>query len=495
MVTGALAVASAVSMMPAASVSAQASTATFSTSIVYQNPNNAAASVSISFYPEGSGTADPVTFSTNVNAYGSGTVLVGSLGIASPFKGSAVISSDQNIVAAAAQVPTNASVNQILSTAFGSADGTSNLYLTTFLGGNASAATSPVHSVFGVQNTEAESIRIRAQFINTAGTLVAAPTVVLPANAAKHFDARTPASIDPAFATYVASQSFNGSVVVTATKVSDNSAAKIVGVSQELWAGIVPNRAYAFEAIPQTAGASTVYIPTALCEALATNLKVTTFFAAQSLATSGNVDFTVTYINADGSTKATQSITAVTPGQKRSFNPCQAPGIGFGANWGGSAVLAVSGGQPAAVIGKAGNEPVGFDYQTAYLGQGSGAQRLAIPYMRYGTGASDLQSFVSAQNIGAAAIPAGQLSYKFYNTDGTLARTCTNTAVLNKNAKVSGNPATNTGTMSCTGSVTQPWSGSVIIEGPAGAQLIAINRTQKPSNVFITEDYNGVFLP
>ncbi|HEY3290501.1 MAG TPA: hypothetical protein VGK87_10270, partial [Anaerolineae bacterium] len=228
----------------------------------------------------------------------------------------------------------------------------------------------------------------------------------------------------------------------------------------------------------------TVYIPTALCQFGG----ATTFFAVQNMGASAS-DYTVKYFDTTGTNAYTQTVTSVGGGSKKGFNLCA---LNSNTQFNGSAVL--TGSSPATVIGKVQDAT---NFTSAFLGQGSGSAKLAIPFVRWGFSTGDLRSFIAIQNIGAS-IPAGGIVLTYYNADGSVFRTCTSLAATGTSTKVASNVgmgATNA-TMSCNGSApTTNWSGSAIITTSAGPQLIAISRSQGFSAPQITGDINAVFLP
>lgn len=471
---------------PAMPSQAASINATFTTRIYYQNPNNAVANAVINFYPEGSATADPVNVPlSNIPAFASGEVWLGSVGLngGGSFKGSAVISADQNVVAASSQVSADTTVAQLMSTAFSGSDAATTLYLATFLynlGGS--------FSTFSVQNTEADTVNFTASFFVPASVSpVAVSTGSIPANSVKTFSALISTTIGSQFINYINGAGagvFNGSAVVTATLASNGSPAHLVGVSEERFSQVSNNRGYAYPAISQSAGATTVYIPTALCQFGA----ATTFLAVQNMGTS-TVDYTVKYYDTTGANVYTQTIATVNAGGKKGFNPCQASG---NVSLNGSAVL--TGASIATVIGKAQDTN---NYTTAYIGQGTGSSKLTFPFVRWGVNNGELQSFLAIQNVGAS-IPAGQIVLKYYNADGTVFRTCTSVAATAQIAKVASNLGqTGATTMACDsyGAPATSWAGSAIITGPGGSQMIAISRSRALNNPKITGDINALFLP
>jgi len=465
----------------------------FTTRIYIQNPNPSAATGVVNFYDEmGSGTPSSVNVPFNLNPNGSTEILIGTLsGLGSPWKGSAVISADQSVVAASVQVPPTG-YGHMMANAFTSAEGTDTLFLTTFLR-NASSE----DSLFSVQNIENEAVTIRARFIDINGTVVATPTLVLQANTSKFFDAANAAStIDPAFP-----NSFNGSVVVTATKVSDGSPARIVGLSETRRrdVGTDPNRfrAYAFEAIPLSAGAQTIYMPTALCKFGAGDQ--TTFFAVQNLSFTNSTVVTITYAAGTGTTP-TQATNTLPPLAKWSVNPCQTNG----SNQYSGAATFTSSSQPIAAIGKNNqtNTPPGQPrYSTAFLGQASGASRLAVPYIRWSPNppGTDFRSFIAIQNIGTASIGVGQLTVTYYAQNGTVAANCTSAAPMAVGAKLNSSAAGTFADFTCSPAVgvSSTFIGSAVIQGPSGSNLLAVIRNTTPAATtqIHTEDFNATLLP
>jgi hypothetical protein len=345
----------------------------FTTRIYIQNPNPSAANGIVNFYDEGTGNQQSVNVPFNLSTNGSTEILIGSLsGLGSPWQGSAVISADQPVVAASIQVPPSG-YGHIMANAFTSGEASDSIFLTTFLAiGNPTNAV----SLFGVQNTEAENVNIRARFINPTGVTVADVTLTLPAYTSKFFDGFSPTST-------IANglHAFNGSVVVTATKVLGGGPAKLVGIAEERRvepAGPARFRAYGFEAIPQSAGAQTIYMPTALCKSGLGD--PTTFFAIQNLSFTNSTVVTVTYATGTGTTP-TPATNTLSPLAKWSIDPCQ---TNNNQTYSGAATI-TSSSQPIAAVGKASQTDPNLParYTTAFLAQASGASRLAVPYIRW----------------------------------------------------------------------------------------------------------------
>jgi hypothetical protein len=323
---------------------------------------------------------------------------------------------------------------------------------------------------------------------------VITPTLVLQANTAKFFDAaNAAATIGPSFPI-----TFNGSVVVTATKVSDGSPARIVGISETRRndTGSSPNRfrAYAFEAIPLSAGAQTIYMPTALCKSGPGSQ--TTFFAIQNLSFTSPTVITVTYTAVTGSLPS-PNVQNLPPLAKVSVDPCQTNGA---AAYSGAATI-TSSSQPIAAVGKAAQTSGPLTqprFTTAFLAQASGASRLAVPYIRWSPSGPDFRSFVAIQNIGSALIPAGQLTVTYYAQNGIVAANCTSVSAMPVGEKLNSTAAnTFPADFTCSPAVdvSSTFIGSAVIQGPSGSNLLAVVRNFAPTAQIHTEDFNAILLP
>jgi hypothetical protein len=270
--------------------------------------------------------------------------------------------------------------------------------------------------------------------------------------------------------------SFDGSAVVTAVTTGSSTAANIVGTVLELRTNNVGVRA--FEGVPSTAAANTVYMATALC-----NLSgMTTNYAVQNTSNSASADVTVTYSNG-----ATQNAT-IAAGGKQSFNSCNA---GLAAGFSGAAKI-TSVGAPIVVIGKVG----GAGRFTAFLGETAGAPKLALPYVRWTSDAnfatgSFQRAAIAIQNIGGA--PVSGVQVKYLNKNGDVVGTH-NIASIGAGEKANSNPS-NAGLTEFGVPASNPgggFGGAAIIEGPTGSQLIAVVRISSQTAAgIVAEDYNG----
>ena len=446
----------------------------FVTSITYQNVGSGTATIQFQFYNEKSGTSINVTRTLNAGASDSMFVggLTGSEALPSNFLGSAVLGSNQPIVATLVQIPQSSTVrNRPLSNGFSTA--TSNVLLATVLKNQFNTT-----SKFSIQNTDSVPVDITLKIYQVGNpTPIATVTETnIPPGAAKYYDMGTIAGLPP---------SVNGSATVSAVRSGTSTPANIVGSVLELSTIREIPRATAFEGV--SAGANTVYVATALCQLAGTN--ASTAYAVQNVGTAAT-NVTVTYSPGG----ATQTKT-IQPGAKQSFLACDVNSP----NYSGAATL--TSGQPIVVIAKAFAAP---SFSTAFLGEAQGASKLALPYVRYTSNANFAtgtrqRAFIAIQNVGTSTVNNVTVSYrdKLGNVIGThTIPSIAPGAKANSNATLAtgdsakllefGNPEANPG---------GGFGGGAVIEGPAGSQLIAVVRIQTfdpNTGASVAEDYNGI---
>ncbi len=446
-------------LIPAA-VMAQAYNTSFTTSITYQNVGTADATIVVQFYPSADSTT-PIEISRPPLAPNASTSLfVGGLTeIASGFRGSAVMQSDQPILATMVQLPQGTSPgtrNRPLSNGFADSGGDQVLIATVLR--NAFAT----NTIFSVQNTGSAADNLTFRFYDTSANQVHSFSQEVQPGAAYYVDAGALTQLG---------STFNGSAVVEASGT-------IVGGAMEL--STTGSGASAFEGVG--AGATTVYMPSALCEAFGAN----TAYAVQNTSLTEQTSVSVTYSNGVVDTQT------IAPGAKRSFVACNATGMSTG--FSGSAVIE-STVTPIIAIGKA----YGSGLSTAFVGDSAGASSVGLPYVRWATDAAwqagtQQRVFLTIQNIGDTALASGEVVVRYINREGVEVGTHTLNAIpagdkVNSNASLAG--------LEEFGIDGGNYGGGAIVEGPDGSQLAVVARvsTQISPGQFASEDYNGMPLP
>ena len=455
----------------------------FITSVTYQNVSNATANVTFNFYAEGSST--PIQVQQTLPANAGASLFIGSLAqIPTNFSGSAVLSSDQPIVATLVQIPQSTTVkNRPLSNGFSSAS--SNVLVATVLKNKFNTTTK-----FSVQNASSGAIDITVTFYdadNTSNAPIPVSASNIPAGGSKTFDLGMMTQLP---------STFNGSATVTAVAAGTSTPANIVASALELATNGTAARA--FEGV--NGGATTVYMPSALCNFA----NATSVYAVQNAGTT-STSVTVAYSSGLNDTRT------IGAGQKESFSACvKKDGTTLNANnFSGAATVTsagVGGGaaQNIVVIGKVG----GGGRSTAFLGETSGSEKLALPYVRWtsdanfnaGT-ASRQRTSIAIQNIGGSTVNSVVVEYR--NKNGEIVGThtiasiaagqkgnsnATNATLANGHTQIEldefGNPESNPG---------GGFGGAVIIRGPSGSQLVATARVaSKLGSTTLAEDYNGI---
>ncbi|MDX1689030.1 MAG: hypothetical protein R3248_13695 [Candidatus Promineifilaceae bacterium] len=467
-----LLVVSALLVLAVGSVSADtAYNASFTTSVTYQNVGDAEAAIVFEFYPENSGT--PVQIDTTLAAGAGASIYVGNVNeLPDGFSGSAVMSSDQPVLATLVQISSDPDVkNRPVSNGFEA--GASEVLLATVLKNQFSTT-----SVFSVQNAHSSAVDLTINFYN-ADSPSDPPIVVthedLPAGAAQYYDMGTLGAIS--------ASSFNGSAVISAVDSSTSDPAPIVATSMEL--STTGGASSAFEGV--TSGAGTIYMPTALCEAFG----ATSAYAVQNTSQSAQANVTVNYSNG-GSESAT-----IDPGAKRSFIACDATGVSAG--FSGAATVEATGAD-IVVIGKV----FGSGNSTAFVGATGGADTLALPYVRFTvsqweSGARQ-RAYMAIQNIGSAALDPGDIVVEYRDKDGNLVGTHTNDSSIAVGAKFNTYATQATPEAGFTsadleefGYAGGQFGGGAIIIGPDGSEMVAIARIQSRFGTGVVgEDYNAM---
>jgi len=452
-------------------VQAQAYSTTFTTSITYQNVGTAATtSLQVLFYATPS-TTTPTTITRPSLAAGASTSLfIGTLiesEVPTGFQGSAVMQSDQPLLATLVQIPQSSTTVVVRPLSNGFSDGAATALIATVLKNTYDANTK-----FSIQNIDSQLNNVNIKFYNTSAIMVHEINQAVESGASYYVDANSVSQLGT---------SFNGSVVATATR-ADTSAGKIVGSAMEL--DITGTGAKAFESV--ATGATTLYMPSALCDIYGGQR---TSYAVQNTSLTTATDVTVTFN--PGGLSATKHIGV---GAKASFSACDTVAAGFV----GSATV-TSTATPVIAVGKA----FGAGLSTAFLGAPNGVAKLALPYVRwapdaYYTNGSRQRTYIAIQNVGSASIPAGSITLTYTDSFGHTG-THTYASALAVGAKFNSN-ASSAG-LTWFGMAEPPAAGygggvTIICTAP-GCQLVAIGRvaTYVSATNTAAEDYNAMPTP
>ena len=434
----------------------------------YQNiGSSATTNLKVKFYDDPSDTTPTIITRPNLNAGASTSLFIGGLSLPSGFRGTAIMESDQPILATLVQLPQGSATvkNRPLSNGF--SGGSVNTLIATVLKNEFGGW----YTIFSIQNVGASDTNVDIKFFNTSATLVHTISQSIKSGAGFFVDTGNVTALGT---------SFNGSVVV------ESSGGTIISSAMELASGTgIGSRA--FEGFGS--GSQTFFMPSALCNYPVSGGFTNTAYAVQNTSLTTSTSVTVLYSNGKTETKT------IGPGAKGSFNACNATGMPSG--FLGSAKI-TSTTTDIIAIGKA----AGVGLSTAYVGVNSGSSKIALPYVRWATNTnffngSQQRVNLAIQNVGNTTI-TGNVLVKYINRDGNVVGTHTITADIAPEAKVNSN-ATNAGLseFGVYAGGTQ-FGGGVTIEGPPGSELAAIARVASyvvATGLRAGEDYNSMPIP
>jgi len=435
------------------------------------------ATININFYPGGGAAAIPFQ-PAKLNAGAGTSYNVSDISnINSGFKGSAVISSDQRVVATVVQFVRGGVLGKNvrpLSNGFQTSDASPSYLIPSVLNNEFNTVTE-----VSIQNVEASDVKATVDFFAVGATT---PTLskeyTIKPNEAQYIDASS--------ATLGLPAKFNGSATIKAVKVADSQPGNVVAAINEY--NTVTALASSVEAAK--AGANTVYMPSALCN-LGGAGTATSSYAIQNSDTS-SASVSVVFKPISGGAAVTAGPYTLAPGAKQSVNGCTDGKLPNGFN--GSATITSTGGKIVA-IGKIFNAGL----STAFLGSTDGAQTLALPYVRFAPDAAfqngtRQRAFIAIQNIGPDTVSV-DVSYR----DKTGAEVKKVTLSIAGNGGKANSDPRSAGALDSKGRFGEyddgSFGGGAIISGPAGAKLVATVRIQSGTGGIATgEDYSGIAI-
>lgn len=468
------------SAMAVPAVFAQSATnQTWVSSITYYTPSDIGGTLVISFYAEGSAT--PITLpGVTLQPHKAGSLYIGGVSaLPSPFRGTAVLSSDVYVVATAVQIAGEAgNYPRPLYTGFTETDAASQVYIASILNKKFGSTTT-----LAIQNTESFAVTANVKIYPVGSTTPYE----------KNFNIQPQSDVVLLGGGNLGGMNlpadFTGSAVITGAKTGElGTPGNLVAVAQET--DDAGRSAKAFEGLAN--GANTVYMASMLCRAGGVDPQIS-YYAIQNTSLTNTANVTIDFYNTSGVKIASMPSKPVVPGGKTSENPC-AYGVPDGTS--GSAVI-TSVGAPIIAMGKVSSAG---GIATAFLGQAAGSDTIAAPYIRWSADpATDYRTFVAVMNVGGA--PATNVVAKYYDGNGTLKAThplATAGSPLGQFIK------TNTSALAA-GALTggqfgfSPSGGSVEIT--SDQPLVVVVRASKSvspplgSTIYFAEDYNGVAIP
>ena len=442
------------------------------TSITYMNVGTDAANLSVTFYNAADGTTtdypllNPNGSAVTIPVKASSSIAVSTVSsLASTWKGGAVISSNQPLIATMVQVSNDAVIKvRPVSNGFQSTDGSGTIIVPTVM---KACFNDKLTTRFNVQNvgssSNTASVTIKWPNGDTASTITT-PSLAPGAVYAVDMGAVSPTSPTNPY-TIPAGCTFNGSAVVTSTGSM---------VASALETSTINKYANSFEGFKGTTadGATKIYMPSAMCSVNYGDGEQSSAYAIQNLAataTTVSIAFT-SQVRTNGAlvgSPATNTVTLeIAANSKASVPGCDslknsvgnkntATGTGMPASSVGSAVITSSGGNIVAI-----SKVLGAGLTTATPGIMSGGTTVNVPFVRYSDkcyvptvnnticqGATRQRTLFAVQNVGTSA---ATVLMTLYNQKGESVATYTSPSIP-AGGKVSLSPvSTSTQTLTLT---------------------------------------------
>ncbi|MCX6014947.1 MAG: hypothetical protein NT020_05085 [Chloroflexales bacterium] len=445
------------------------------TSITYMNVGSDAANLSVTFYNAADGTTtDYPLLNSNGSAVtipvkASSSIAVSAVsGLSSTWKGGAVISSNQPLIATMVQISNDTVIKvRPVSNGFQSTDGSGTIIVPTVM---KACFNDKLTTRFNVQNVGSGSntatVTIKWPNGDTAKTIT---TPSLAPGAVYAVDMGTVSPDAPTNAyTIPTGCTFNGSAVIT-------SASNIVASALET--STINKYANSFEGFKGTTsdGAPKIYMPSAMCKVNYGEGEQSSAYAVQNL-TASQITIAVVFtyqLRTNGvlgtvSPAPTVTLNLTIPANSKASvpgchtlrnsvgNTIDATGSGMPDSSIGSAVITSTGGNIVAI-----SKVIGAGLTTATPGIMSGGTAVNVPFVRYSTkcylptvidlvcqGASRQRTLFAVQNVGTSA---ATVVMTLYNQNGVSVGTYT-TPSIPAGGKVSVSPtnATITGATNAT---------------------------------------------
>jgi hypothetical protein len=468
--------------------SAASASATWSSNIIYFNLSNIPLdsksqpipkNLTVAFNGNGTSINQNDTISYQ---YFSNTILAGSIG--KSFAGSAVVSAEVPVVAVYKQVASSSNpYSPILYTSF-SADqaGNGTFYVPSVQRG-------PTYvSQIGIQNIEAVALDISLDFYPDDGS--SKITFAPPQNPVQSQNSAVFKLSDLSGFP----MSFKGALVIHAVPhVPDSSSTDyIVAVVQEVQSN--GRAAYAYEGA--ASGASTIYMPSAMCNAGKT--QQTTYYAIQNV----NKDpgtATITYYDGLGNPVGAPLTTATIPANgKVSVSTCD-PLVKV-ATAGKTVMSAVITGNSLVAMGKVQSND---GLMTAFLGssqppatnQPDGQYHVALPYVEWSNSTLGFRSYIAVMN--ASGSPAINIIVNYYRRNGKAAPILAPMHLASGNTPLAANTKRTTEPDQVPGALDKSKSFLGAVEVISDQPVVVIVRVQRgvsgvPAITTLGEDYSGI---
>ena len=479
----------ALSLVAATAAFATPDPGTATSNAVVQNQGTTTANVVVSYYAQ-DGTAALTTEAT-INAGAVAEFKTADTALASGFAGAAIVSSDQPLAAIVSLKNSDVSASKggITQGAYNATTAPASDISFPSVWGFAG-----IGSVSTIQNTSSDATVLTVDFFNRAGDNLGSRTINLNGYGSVTIDMGNASDLPSGFPTDFS----DGSISVS------SSATDIAGASTAYWT----NRQGAYQALTSANAGTTLYAPSHFAfKSNASDADYALFSALNIQNTTGTAaPITIDYFTrGDTSGNAALSLTCTVPANsavglnvKNGGSGCGFNAASFaplGTSWSGS-VKVVSTDNINLVgtgITSWGNNGYGGMYAMVTTNDASDTIYIPAQYRRQPGGSWAQWSAINLQNIGSSTVAAADITIKYIDTAGNTVVTLTGSQLPGDLAAGAafGLNTRNGGDLdaSAFNSLGDSWIGGILVEGPAGSQLVAVNNIVYSNRASV---YNGI---
>jgi hypothetical protein len=288
---------------------------------------------------------------------------------------------------------------------------------------------------------------------------------------------------------------FDGSLVITATPSDSGSGSdsRIVAVVQEVQSN--GRQAYAYEGA--ASGASTIYMPSAMCKVGKT--QQTTYYAIQNVDSAPGTA-TITYYDGLGKQVAQMPTGTIQPKYKVSVNTCD-PQVVAGTT-GKTVLSAVITGASLVAMGKVQSTD---GLMTAFLGsaqpttqRADGSYHVALPYVEWSNSTLGFRSYIAVMN--ASGQIEKKITVNYYRRNGKNPPIPASLQLASNTTPMAANAKRNTEPDQVPNALDKSKSFIGAVEVVSDQPVVVIVRVQRgvsgiPGITTLGEDYSGINIP
>lgn len=386
------------------------------------------------------------------------------------FSGSAVVSSDQPIAAVTSLKNTSVpgAADSITQAAYNGASTASDTLFFPSAWGTAFQET-----VFTIQNTSGSAVTVSIQYTERDGTDAGSISANLAANGSRSFCLCNSTDVPAGFPS-----DFAGAIQASTSTPS------LAGVAVTTWSN---GRSAAYQALTSSNQGTTLYVPSQFRLNGTTDYILFSAINVQNTSTTQSAPVTIEYYNRSDGALAKTLTTTIAPGSAIGANTKNGGDFAasdfnsLGQSWDGSVKIISDNSIPLVGTGITSWGQNTYAGMAALPSNNDSAESLFIPaqyILDYGSGTVQQWSSLNLQNVSETnTIARTDLTVKYVDTNGNVVKTFTGNSLpfsLGPGGAIGFNTK-NGGDLSASdfSSFGTNFIGGIIVEGPAGAELVA----------------------